>query len=129
MGAGASLNIAADKENKEKKDARRRNSLAFNIMTFVQYEEDDFTPVIDKIRQNLIEQGPKKEKVTKSTKKKESTKETKEDVIDTPAKDAVPKKIPKPRVSKSQLYNSASCMLHVTGLVNVHAKNSEPTPN
>lgn len=69
MGGGASLNLGADNDEKDKKkDGRRRNSMAFNIMNFVQYEEDDFAPVIDKIRQTLIEQGQKKEKITKFSK-------------------------------------------------------------
>ena len=60
--------MAADKEEDAPKDSRRRNSMAFNIVQFMQYEEDDFGPLVDKVRQNLAEQGVKKEKVTKFSK-------------------------------------------------------------
>jgi hypothetical protein len=69
MGGGSSLNLGADEEKAAKKDQRRRNSLAFNIMNFVGYEEDDFTPLVDKIRQSIVEQnGNRKDKITKFSK-------------------------------------------------------------
>ena len=54
--------LSADKEDSIKKDGRRRNSMAFNIMQFMQYEEDDFGPLVDKVRQSLAEQGVKKKR-------------------------------------------------------------------
>ena len=70
MGGGVSFAAGSgeDEEKKKKKDGRRRNSLAYNISTFIQYEEDDFQPLCDKVRQDLVAQGLKKEKVTKFSK-------------------------------------------------------------
>ena len=35
---------------KKDKDSRKRNSLAFNIASFVNFEEDDYQPLIDGVK-------------------------------------------------------------------------------
>ena len=68
---GFKLNFSGLGEEKEevKKDNRRKNSLAFNIAKFVQYEEDDFAPLIDAIqKERLSVKQLKIPKVTKFTK-------------------------------------------------------------
>ena len=57
---GRSSNIADLEEkdaSKKNKDTRRRNSLAFNIASFVQYEEEDYKKLIDQAK---AETGKKK---------------------------------------------------------------------
>ena len=44
-------------EDKEKKDDRRRNSMAFNIKRFNDWEEDEFTDLVEEIRGHLAEGG------------------------------------------------------------------------
>jgi len=57
---------AGDDVKEEAVDPRRRNSLAFNISRYVTWQEDDFNPLCDEVRNNLVATGAvKKEKVTK----------------------------------------------------------------
>jgi hypothetical protein len=66
MGGGISFDSGgAEDDDKGKKDPRRRNSLAFNIKRFNDWDEDDFSPLVEEIRGALAEQGLKKEKITK----------------------------------------------------------------
>ena len=52
--------------DKDKKDDRRRNSLAFNIKRFNDWEEEEFTALVEEIRGHVADGGnSKKEKVTK----------------------------------------------------------------
>ena len=67
MGGGVSFDMGgggADEDTK-KKDPRRRNSLAFNIKRFNDWDEDDYGPLVEEVRSALAEQGVKKEKITK----------------------------------------------------------------
>ncbi len=69
MGGGISFDsTGADEGAVKKKDPRRRNSFAFNISKFVQYEEEDYTPLINDIKEELAKQSQKKPKVTKFSK-------------------------------------------------------------
>lgn len=53
----------------EKKDNRRRNSLAFNIVRFLTYEEDDFTPLVEEVKEHkLAHQSNLMQRATKYTK-------------------------------------------------------------
>ena len=65
MGGAISFSSQIEIDDKNKKDDRRRNSLAYNIKRFNDWEEDDYTPLVDEVRNALIEQGIKKEKITK----------------------------------------------------------------
>lgn len=67
MGGGISFDAAGGGEDdKLKKDTRRRNSLAYNIIKFVEYEEDDYAPLIADIKKSKADiDGIQKEKITK----------------------------------------------------------------
>ncbi len=66
MGGGISFDVGgADNDDKAKKDPRRRNSLAYNIKRFNDWEEDEYTELVEEVRTNVVEQGVKKEKITK----------------------------------------------------------------
>lgn len=52
-------------DEKGKKDPRRRNSLAFNIKRFTEWDEDEYTDLVEEVRNSIVEQGVKKEKITK----------------------------------------------------------------
>ena len=75
MGGGASSAFGkmdwsgggeADKKE-EAADPRRRNSLAFYISQYVTWTEDDFDPLVDMVKKDMIANGAiKKEKVTKN---------------------------------------------------------------
>jgi len=43
----AVVEVADKVEVRKDKDNRKRNSLAFNIATFVQFEEEDYSPLVD----------------------------------------------------------------------------------
>jgi len=71
MGSGISFSSDSGPisgEDGKKKDPRRRNSLAFNINTFIMYEEEDYTPIVNSIKEELAKQVQRKEKVTKFSK-------------------------------------------------------------
>lgn len=56
MGGGKSAAVAEVVEKevvKKDKDNRKRNSLAFNIASFVQFEEEDYTPLLDAAKAEL----------------------------------------------------------------------------
>jgi hypothetical protein len=58
MGGGISMGMGGGPtEDKEKKDDRRRNSMAFNIKRFNDWEEDEFTDLVEEIRGHLAEGG------------------------------------------------------------------------
>lgn len=57
---------AGEDKKDEAVDPRRRNSLAFNITRYVTWQEEDFNPLCDEVRKDLLATGAiKKEKVTK----------------------------------------------------------------
>jgi len=43
------VHVKVEEREHEERDDRRRNSLAFYISQFVQYEEEDFAPLIDTV--------------------------------------------------------------------------------
>lgn len=68
MGSAVSMQFAAASTVEEEvvKDARRRNSLAFNISQYVTYPDDDLNVLADQVRKEIASNGGvKKEKVTK----------------------------------------------------------------
>lgn len=74
MGAAASnllqgkMDFSGGNEEKGevKTDNRRRNSLAFNIQSFVTWDQESYEPLCDQMRKELVAMGGlKKEKVTK----------------------------------------------------------------
>jgi len=66
MGGGISFDSGGIAEDKAKKDPRKRNSLAFNIIHFIEWQEDDYGPLVDSIRTYKAEQNAgKKDKITK----------------------------------------------------------------
>ena len=53
---GRSAHVAELEDNvaaKKDKDSRKRNSLAFNIASFVNFEEDDYSPLIDGVKAEI----------------------------------------------------------------------------
>lgn len=43
------IHVKVEERDHEERDDRRRNSLAFYISQFVQYENEDFNPLIDTV--------------------------------------------------------------------------------
>jgi len=48
-----------DKNLDALKDTRRRNSLAFYISRYVEFEDDDFGPLVEEVRQDKLVNNPK----------------------------------------------------------------------
>lgn len=66
MGSGVSFDAGGAGDDKAKKDSRKRNSLAYNIVKFIEWEEDDYGPLVDEIRTYKAEQNAgRKDKITK----------------------------------------------------------------
>lgn len=66
MGSGVSFDAGLAGDDKAKKDPRKRNSLAFNIVKFIEWEEDEYGALVDDIRTYKAEQNAgKKDKITK----------------------------------------------------------------
>jgi hypothetical protein len=49
----AVVEVAEKVEVRKDKDNRKRNSLAFNIASFVQFEDEDYTPLLDAAKAEL----------------------------------------------------------------------------